>query len=127
MDLGVITFSDGEVLYTSGPAPRRVSGITKLLQAVVVELKSDFDAVMGWGSDLPNALRGSRTENEARPLVVEAVRRAKVHVQQHLSAASADERLTDLRMRSIELLSNGWRIGIDLITARGRGYGFYLE
>lgn len=123
--------STGKLSYSLSNNPEKVSGVSQLVQEIVIELLSDYDPVTNRGSNLSKNLAnlGSISDVDgARSAVDEAVRATRTHIltrQQNQSSLRADERLRDLTLLSVTA-GDGftWKIELNLTTLRGQSIVF---
>lgn len=107
MDYKILTASDsGNITFTSGNAPERVSGISALVQEVLIELLSDYDARTGRGCNLIKNINDLTLQTpQAFPAVVaQSIRTAQTHIIDNQS--SSNTLLPDERLISIDLVNS---------------------
>lgn len=115
----------GALSYQIQPNAKRVSGISQLIQEVVVELLSDFDPITNRGSDLQRGLAGIHTgaDGSARSIAatsVSVVLGVIIGRQQRNTTLTGQERLQDLTLLSISAAATGtWDIELQLTPASG--------
>lgn len=118
MDLSVLTTgSDGYLQIKSGDNPQITSGLNALVQQVIIELLSDFDARTGRGSGLATDLgQASMSDYEALSAVVSiALANAQAHImtnQQYANTVDPNEQLASLEFESASMSSGQFKISI---------------
>lgn len=120
-DLALYTAdSTGRLTFSLFPISRS-RGITKLVQAIIVDLTSDFSPVLGRGAGLVSSLSMSAPSdsvdgNGIISTAVDVVRAGMLQRQQGVGLP-LDERLKSLRLLSAVPSGDGWEIQIEVISA----------
>ena len=124
MDLLLHRSGPDDVL-TFGLTGERTSGVSQLVQAVLIDLLSDFDPALNRGSNLRRNLAdvGEDEQTAAEQAVEEALRAVRSHVfaqQQADPSLRPDERLKSLTLLSVRSAGvRRWKIELALVNMRG--------
>lgn len=103
----------------------RVSGLSQLVQEVVIELLSEYDEALGRGAGLARGLADVSDDDQAgaERAVEEALRAARTHIlarQQENPSLRPDERLRSLDLLAVTASgARTWRIELSLVNLRG--------
>lgn len=123
----------GSISYQITTDPQRVSGVSQLVQEIIVELLSDYDPVTGRGSDLQQDLAGTASGStgvaqSAAARAIGAVKGTILRRQQRNPGLTGQERLSDLRLLSIvQAPSGAWAIEIQLTPATGTASSVLID
>ena len=119
-DTGVITFS-------SGAAPRKISGIGQLLQSLIIELMADPRPELGRGSGFVTLLRNLQTDDV--PTASTSLSRALSLASENLIAHQAydvglteSERLKSVSLRDLVTDGEQWFADLDLVSVAGERF-----
>jgi len=120
MDYKIVSISDaGNIEFTSGTNPERVTGLTSLVQEVLIELLSDYDSRTARGCNLIKNINDVILQNPQSfaPVVSQAIRVAQTHIIANQSRAiglTSSETLLSLELLSATITNGNFAISLQL-------------
>jgi len=129
MDFGAIVRdpSSGVITFSSGSAPRKISGIGQLVQSLIIELMADPRPELGRGSGFVTLLRDLPTDDV--PTASTSLSRAlNLAVENLISHQSYDvglaesERLKSASLRNLATDGQQWFADLDLVSVAGERF-----
>lgn len=132
MDYKIIDTSvSGELTFVSGDETGRISGVSSLVQEVLIELLSAFDSRTGRGSNLIQNINEISIQHpeQFQTVVSQAVRVAQAHLihnQAQTSTLTAAEKLSSLSVVSASLVGASYSISLLLTNQANQTVQFQL-
>lgn len=130
MDYGIIKIADnGELTIESGDTPKRVSGLSALVQEVLIELLSDPIPAQSRGAGLASILLTAPLGDDSvtSSSIASAVSVAQSHIftnQQFATNLQPEGRLRKLELLRASRLPNGWRVDVQVTNQAGEVVSF---
>lgn len=129
MDFGAITRNPdtGVITFSSGAAPRKLSGIGQLVQSLIIELMADPRPELGRGSGFVSLLRTLQTDDvpTASTSLSRAVDLASEHIissQSYDIGLTESERLKSVSLRNLATDGQQWFADLDLESVAGERF-----
>lgn len=130
MDYGIFTVADsGEITLGSGDTPKRVSGLSSLVQEVLIELLSDPMPERSRGAGLASIMLEAVPSEDAvvASNIASAVRAGQAHVfanQQLADNLTANDRLQSLTLVRAQRTQTGWDVTVEVTNQAGESATF---